>query len=125
MPDENRDLRSIADELRQFSDDEGVESLKKKFDKWIDVLDELTELRVPHVGMAFMMVKELYRMCTDNGAFAEVRYEVMTAAEFDTWTAAGPCIKLGSNEAGYTLQRGAEFVSWFADSGEFRRILGR
>lgn len=126
MPDmTERSLESIAAELKQFSNDEGVDALKAKFDKWIAVFEELAELRIPHLSMAFALIKELHRMCCFNGAFNEVRYETMTQKEFEDWKLAGPCTKLGSGESGFTLQRGSEFVGWFADTNQYRRILSR
>jgi hypothetical protein len=120
-----RSMESVAAELKQFSDDEGVDALKSKFDKWVGTFEELAELRIPHLSMAFAMIKELHRMCSFNGAFNEVRYVDMTEAEFEAWKLDGPCTKLGASEAGFTLQRGSEFVGWFADDNQYRRIISR
>lgn len=66
-----RTLEAIAVELKQYSDDEGSDALKAKFDRWITTVEELCELRVPGLGAVFTEIKELHRMCCFNGAFTK------------------------------------------------------
>lgn len=120
-------MQEVAVELKQFSDDEGRDALLAKFDRWISTLEELMELRIPGLGLAVPVIKELHRMCCFNGALDEYARIEIPYAEWETILAGGEYTVVGSNEGGYsmTCKHTPDEVYWDADAQQAYRMHRR